>query len=100
MLYNKLVRDKVPDIINSRGEKSLTRVASRAEFWRKLLAKLEEEVAEFRKTPTIEEMADIREVLCAICAYRGFRTRRVLEAQVEKRRTHGAFKKRLILVES
>ncbi len=67
MKYNKLVRDKIPDIIMSKGEKAITHIANNEEFSKKLNDKLLEEVNEYLKNPSTEELADILEVIRAIC---------------------------------
>lgn len=66
----KLVRDKIPELINARGENPITRV-SRPTI-NDLLAKLDEEVTELRYAPTIEEVADVIEVSLAIGKRLGF----------------------------
>jgi predicted house-cleaning noncanonical NTP pyrophosphatase (MazG superfamily) len=67
MEYNKLVRDKIPDIITARGEKAITHIAEDKAFEEALTAKLQEEVAEFLEKPSVEEAADVLEVIQAIC---------------------------------
>lgn len=65
--YDKLVRDKIPDIIRSRGETAITHIASDEEYKKRLIEKLQEEVDEFKKDNNEEELADIMEVIYAIC---------------------------------
>ena len=62
-MYNKLVRDRIPEIIEENGAQCKYHVASDAEFEQALLNKLREEVEEFIKEPSVTELADIQEVL-------------------------------------
>ena len=62
-IYNKLVRDKVPEVIESSGKKYSSHIASEIEYKEELLKKVYEELEEFKKNPCAEEMADIFEVL-------------------------------------
>jgi predicted house-cleaning noncanonical NTP pyrophosphatase (MazG superfamily) len=100
MKYDKLVRDKIPDIIKSKGGKVSFHTATEDEYWRKLKEKLEEEVAEFKKDESAEEIADIFEVLHAIIEYKGFREDVIEETKREKKEKKGGFEKRFILEES
>ena len=72
MKYNKLVRDKIPEHIRSKGGQPIISVASGEEYWEKLKEKLLEEVREFDKDENVEEIADILEVLEAIANHKGF----------------------------
>lgn len=68
----KLIRDKVPAIVASKGETIRTRLAQPEERWRLLKAKLVEEALELQATPhasqaEIEELADVIEVMRRIC---------------------------------
>ena len=67
MEYNKLIRDKIPDIIKSNGHTSEIHIANNKEYWEKLKRKLIEESMEFLKDENQEEIADILEVIKTIC---------------------------------
>jgi len=95
--YNKLVRDKIPDLIAGKGESTETHVADDVEFEEKLHAKLREEVEEFLQSESIEELADIFEVTDAIMELHGFDAGEVKGVQEKKRNERGGFKKRIIL---
>jgi len=100
MRYDKLIRDKIPEIIEQKGGKSITHIAEREEYERKLKEKLLEEVKEFIELSSAEEMADIFEVLDAICEQLGFSKDEVERIKKEKFEQRGGFKKKLILEES
>lgn len=100
MKYDKLVRDKIPEIIESKGGKAMIHIADEEEYWIKLKEKLLEEIKEFSENESIEELADIQEVLNAIRDYKGFPESEVEEARRAKAEKRGAFKKRIILEES
>lgn len=97
MEYNKLVRDKIPDIIKKNGGNPVTHIADDEEYWMKLREKLEEETGEFLASDKIEEVADILEVLDAICEYKGIDKNKILEIKDKKRAERGGFKNKIIL---
>jgi len=64
--YDKLVRDRIPEIVRKAGKTPVTRVAGEDEMRSLLEAKLLEETDELRKSPPAkrgEELADILEVV-------------------------------------
>lgn len=94
MKYNKLARDRIPEIIERQGGKAIVHVAGREEYWQKLKKKLVEEAIEFVERESIEEMADVSGVIDAICVFKGFDKKEL--RKVQRRRA----KKRIILEES
>jgi predicted house-cleaning noncanonical NTP pyrophosphatase (MazG superfamily) len=100
MKYNKLVRDKIPEIIKERGGNSKTHIADDEEYKQKLKEKLREEVDEFLENDNIYEFVDILEVLDAICDYRNFEKTELLDLKDKKAEERGRFKKKIILDES
>lgn len=97
ILYDKLIRDKIPEIIENAGKKYQIHKADDQEYLDKLLLKVEEELAEFKEDPSIAEMADIFEVLDAVIDYFNFDREEIEKYQLEKRKERGGFKKQLIL---
>lgn len=100
MKYDKLVRDKIPDYIRSKGEEVAFHIAEDEEYWQKLKAKLSEEFEEFREAESIEEFADLLEVIDAIAEYKGFDKAEIERIKQEKAEKRGRFKERIILDES
>lgn len=100
MHYNKLVRDKIPDVIRGKGGNPITHTADEAEYWIKLKEKLSEEISEFLKDENIEEMADIMEVMEAIILYKNFDPAEIEEVKESKAQERGRFNDRIILDES
>lgn len=100
MKYNKLIRDKIPEIIKSRGGSAITHIAGNEEYRTKLKEKLQEEVTEFLAAENMEEMADIIEVIDAICVVWGFDKEALLNVKEKKKADRGGFEKRIILEES
>ncbi len=99
MKYNKLVRDRIPEIIKQKGEIPVTRVASDDEYWQKLKEKLKEEVEEFMEDSRTEEIADIMEVLHAICEFRKIDKEEIELLRKKKAEKRGGFKEKIILDE-
>lgn len=96
--YDKLVRDRIPDIIEDDGEVPVVRTATTdAEYERYLLAKLEEEVAEYREDREPEELADVLEVVHAIREYEGLEASELAELREEKAERRGGFADRIVL---
>lgn len=95
--YNKLVRDKIPEIIRSHGETPNTRILNETEYMQELIKKLREEVAEFEAEPSIEELADVKEVMIAIREAMGLRAGELEDVRRQKAQSRGRFKKRIYL---
>ncbi len=98
MSNNKLVRDKVPQIIRDSGLEPVSRIADDQEYWQELKKKLQEELNEFLENDSnLEEIADIMEVLNAIMAFKNIDPKKVEEIRVKKLAAKGAFQKKIIL---
>ena len=100
MQYNKLVRDKIPEIIERNGDSAKVHTASDDEYFKKLKEKLSEEVKEFSKEESEEELADILEVIEAISEFKKFDKNRVLSIKESKAIKSGKFSKRIVLEET
>ena len=100
MKFNKLVRDKIPEIIEKNGRTPVYHVADDAEFERELLKKLREEVDEYLENPSPEEMIDILEVVIAIYGIKNYDKNILEELRVKKLAERGGFSGRIILDES
>ena len=91
----KLVRDKIPQIIQADGKSPIIRTLSEEDYLEELDKKLNEEVAEYQADKSIEEMADVLEVLYAICEARGHSLEELEKVRKEKSDKRGAFKERI-----
>ena len=97
--YHKLVRDKIPEIIESSGKTCVTEILSDADYLRMVDAKLDEELAEYHKDQNIEELADLMEVIYAAAVARGYTPEQLEQARAEKAAKRGGFEKRILLLE-
>lgn len=100
MTYNKLVRDNIPQIIESNGGRAKIRILSDEEYRHCLEAKLDEEVEEFHRDKTVEELADILEVIYALATDLGISQAKLHEVYREKHDARGGFEKKLLLQEA
>ena len=100
MKYNKLVRDKIPEIIKNKGATPITHIANDEEYWQKLKEKLQEEVNEFIEDSNEEELADILEVIHAICDFKNFDKEKLELLRKKKAEERGGFKDKIILDET
>jgi predicted house-cleaning noncanonical NTP pyrophosphatase (MazG superfamily) len=99
MKYNKLVRDKIPKIIKENSKSPIIHTADDEEYWEKLKEKLTEEVDEFLKESNKDEIADILEVIDAICKFKEFDKIDINDIKKKKAEKRGKFDKRIILDE-
>jgi predicted house-cleaning noncanonical NTP pyrophosphatase (MazG superfamily) len=98
--YNKLVRDRIPEIIESSGKKAIYETITKDEdYIKSLKEKLVEEMNEFLESDDVAELADLGEVMHAILEYKGVRVETFQRIRLEKLEKRGGFKKRLLLKE-
>ena len=95
--YNKLVRDRIPEIIESSGKSCTTEILSAEDFLRMIDTKLDEELAEYHKDQNIEELADLLEVIRAAAVARGYTIEDLERVRSEKAAKRGGFEKRILL---
>ena len=98
MIYNKLVRDKIPELIRNQGELPHIRILSDAEYSDALVQKLNEETAEFLTEKNLEELADILEVVYALTEDLGYTKAELLQAYEQKHEARGGFQDRIFLI--
>lgn len=98
MIYNKLVRDRIPEIIKNQGETPHFRILGDAEYTQGLERKLDEEVAEFHKEQNLEELADILEVVFALSETLGHSREELMEVYRKKNEKRGGFRERIFLI--
>lgn len=100
-VFNKLVRDKIPDIIKSNGENSITRVLEdeyyRKELYKKLLEETNEVIKSQNVEETLEELADVLEVLKSIAELENKSLNDVIKIAEQKRLKRGGFEERIFL---
>ena len=97
--YNKLVRDRIPEIIENWGKTAHTHLLGDEEYIAELDRKLGEEYAEYQADKNIEELADMLEVIYAIAKARGASVEELERVRKEKAEKNGAFEKKIFLEE-
>jgi len=101
VFHRKLIRDKIPQVIESVGDKYEIRFMDEKEYEKELKKKLVEEAKELNEAPKeklLNEMADVLELLKSIASFYRINFKLVEEKQAQKRKERGGFKKRLFLI--
>ena len=98
-IYNKLVRDLIPEIIEKSGKTCRTRVLSEEEYLQMLDAKLDEELCEYHEDQNIEELADMLELIRAAAIARGYTLEELEDVRAEKAKKRGGFERKIFLID-
>lgn len=97
--YHKLVRDRIPEIIEATGKTCKTQILSQEEYLQLLDEKLTEELAEYQESKSLEELADLYEVMAAVVEARGWDMAQLESVRLEKKEKRGGFRHRILLLE-
>ena len=95
--YHKLVRDRIPEIIERSGKTCSIRTLDEQEYLRMLDEKVQEEMQEYLESKAPDELCDLIEVIYAIAIARGYSIRELEDMRLRKRSDRGGFEKRLLL---
>ncbi|HYF78495.1 MAG TPA: nucleoside triphosphate pyrophosphohydrolase [Symbiobacteriaceae bacterium] len=96
--YNKLVRDRIPEIIEASGRRCEVRELNDEEYLAALNRKLGEELQEYLADGSLGELADLVEVVNAIVLFRGHSLEEFEQIRMEKQQVRGGFTRRVLLV--
>ena len=99
-IYNKLVRDRIPEIINESGAKCKTEILSDEKYLEMIDKKIDEELIEYRKDQNIEELADLVEVIYAAALASGYTLDELEAVRAKKAEERGTFTKKILLIET
>lgn len=97
MQYQKLVRDRIPEIIEADGKICDWEILSDADYLRLLEEKLNEELEEYQLSKSLEELADLLEVIQAVLKARGWTWEELEQVRAEKAAKRGGFEKKILL---
>ena len=99
IVYNKLVRDRIPEIIEQTGKTCTCSILSDEDYLKMLDEKLNEELAEYQEDKSMEELADLLEVVRAIAIARGSSIEEIEKIRRAKAEKRGEFEKKIYLEE-
>ncbi|NBI11683.1 phosphoribosyl-ATP pyrophosphohydrolase [Colidextribacter sp. OB.20] len=97
--YNKLVRDRIPEIIEAGGKTCKTEILSGERYLEMLDMKMNEELAEYQESKSLEELADLLEVMRAVVNARGWTLEELERVRADKAAKRGGFEKKILLKE-
>ena len=98
-VYNKAIRDKIPEIIESSGASCLVDILDDEKFLDELVFKLEEEIEEFKESTSIEELCDLIEIAFRIAELNGVSNEDFEKMREKKNLERGKFAKNLFLIQ-
>ncbi|MBB3114556.1 putative house-cleaning noncanonical NTP pyrophosphatase (MazG superfamily) [Paenibacillus phyllosphaerae] len=102
-VYNKLVRDKIPQVIEATGKSCRTRILGQEEYLLALNTKLKEEAAEYHDASddasALEELADMLEVIRGLAAARGSSWEQLEAIRKRKADARGGFQEKVFLID-
>ena len=102
-IYNKLVRDGIPAIVEQAGKTFTTRILDEEEYRRELRKKAFEELEEYIQAATdetaLEELADVLEIIHALAECHGASIEQVEQIRVKKAEERGGYRQKIFLVE-
>ena len=97
IIYEKLVRDKIPEIIEKSGKQCEIEILSDEKYLEMIDKKLSEELLEYHKDKNLEELADLLEVIYAATKARGYSIEDLEKGRAEKAKKRGGFDKKILL---
>lgn len=97
--YHKLVRDRIPEIIAFDGKTCVTEISPDEQYLEMLDAKLTEELSEYQESHSLEELADLLEVLRTVVKARGWTWEELERVRQDKAAKRGGFEKKILLKE-
>ena len=95
--HHKIVRDKIPEIIENNGQRAVCRIPEKEEIIRGLETKLTEELSEYLADHSLEEMADLLEVMHGIHFHRGVSWDELESIRLAKKEKRGGFEQGIYL---
>ena len=100
VIYNKPIRDKIPEIIKESGKNCNVKKLDDSEFLVQLEKKLVEELTEYQESKNVEELADMLEVIYRISQLKGITSDTLDSIKNEKAKKRGKFDDNLFLVDT
>ncbi|MEW4368649.1 nucleoside triphosphate pyrophosphohydrolase [Paenibacillus kandeliae] len=97
-VYNKLIRDRIPEIIEASGKKANIEIMNDSDYLKSLNSKLQEELDEYNEDQDVSELADLIEVAYAIIEHKGMSIDEFEQLRLKKKEERGGFKDKLFLL--
>ena len=98
MLYCKLVRDKIPEIIKASGKDAVTCILPDKEYAIFLERKLDEEIREYHESKDVEELADILEIIISLAEIKGYKFSDLYDIRTQKAKEKVVFSNKIFLI--